>query len=301
MNRVLGAVLLLGVCTLPVAAQKLAERPLTNDDVVAMSTAGLPHQVIVAKINSSRTDFNTSVDKLLELSKAGLHPDVLTAMASAGQSPAAQAPAAAPAAGGTLRVEQRASTVANRPTNFEGTDCLEPGIYLSEDTEWKILEPTSIAQQSGGGFLQSAKTGFLATKSRAAINGTKAQIRIEGAQPKFLFCFEESQAGLSYTTEGAVNPSEFPLVAFDVNLKKRQRSFVAGKISAWSGARQGAPPDGVREIRSERIKPGVYEAGPIEPLAPGEYAFYFAGEAPSGILFFGGLGADGKLFPFGVD
>ena len=241
---------------------------------------------------------------MLELSKAGLHPDVLTAMTSAGKKPAVQAsPAPAAPAAGVVKVQRQASAAANVATNFQGTDCEGPGIYLREGASIKILEPTTISQQqSGAGVLSRLTYGIKSVKAEAAIQGARAGVRIENAQPKFLFCFEESQAGLSYTTKGAVNPSEFPLVSLYVNEKKRQRSFVVGKINQWTGAKAGAPPEEIRDIKYNQIKPGIYEAESAEDLARGEYAFYFAGETSSGFAgAYGAGGTAGKLFPFGVD
>ena len=263
-----------------------------------MVEAGIPHQVIVAKIESSETNFDTSVESLIELSKAGLHPDVLTAMTGAG-SEAADESSPAPAAAGALTVQRQASLAANVATNFEGTDCEGPGIYLRDDDALKFLEPTTVSQkQTGGGILSSMTYGIKSVKARAAIRGARASVRIENAQPKFLFCFEESQTGLSYVTKGAVNPSEFLLVSLQVNKKKRQRSFVVGKINQWTGARAGATPEELRDLESNRIKPGVYDAEPVDDLAPGEYAFYFAGEGPGGSS---DGGSTGKLFAFGLD
>ena len=305
MKRLIATMLVVGACAIPSIAQELASRPLSNEDILTLVAAGLPHQVIVAKINSSETEFDTSVESLLELSKAGLHSDVLAAMVGAGKAPAAQSPpspAAVPAAG-TLTVKRQASAAANVATNFEGTACAGPGIYLRDGDTIKILEPTTISQQqSGSGVLSGLTYGLKSVKSRAAIRGARANVRIENAQPEFLFCFEESQAGLSYTTKGAVNPSEFPLVSLTVNRKKRQRSFVVGKINQWSGSRAGATPQELRDLKFDRIKPGVYDAEPVEDLRPGEYAFYFSGETPGGFAgAYGGGGSGGKLFPFGVD
>ena len=287
------------------SGQELAERPLSNADVLALSAAGIPPQVIVAKIESSASDFDTSVQSLLELSKAGIDPDVLAAMANANKKPAVESETgqAGSTAAGTVTVARQASVAANVATNFGGTDCEGPGIYLRDGDVIKMLEPTTISQrQSGSGVLSSLTYGLKSSKARAAIRGASAGVRIENAQAKFLFCFEESQAGLSYTTKGAVNPSEFPLVRLSVNKKKRQRSFVVGKMNQWSGARSGATQDELRDLRYDRIKPGVYEAEPVEDLRPGEYAFYFSGDGPGGVLgaYVGG-GTGGKLFPFGVD
>ena len=45
-----------------------AQEVLTNQSVVKLHKAGLPAEVILAKIRSSRTSFDTSVDALVSLS-----------------------------------------------------------------------------------------------------------------------------------------------------------------------------------------------------------------------------------------
>ena len=95
---------------------------LTNEDIIKLVKAGLPSAVILAKISSSRTDFDTSVDTLLALSAEGIPPDVLAAMAEASTqapapSPVAPAPPAASVQAGTSTIRQTSSVAANVRTN----------------------------------------------------------------------------------------------------------------------------------------------------------------------------------------
>jgi hypothetical protein len=66
---------------------------LTNKDVVAMVKAGLDSGTVVAKIRQSGTKgFDTSVDALIALKKAGVPKDIMDAMLTGGTAaPAAQA------------------------------------------------------------------------------------------------------------------------------------------------------------------------------------------------------------------
>lgn len=61
---------------------------LDNGDIVNLTEAGLPAEVIVAKIESTATAFDTSAKKLVALVRAGVHADVLAAMAKASASTA---------------------------------------------------------------------------------------------------------------------------------------------------------------------------------------------------------------------
>lgn len=77
------------VCVLPVAAGAQGiqgEEVLTNADVVKLTAAGLTAGGILKKIEASRTDFETSVAKLVELlEKYQVKPEVVAAMIAAGE------------------------------------------------------------------------------------------------------------------------------------------------------------------------------------------------------------------------
>ncbi len=297
---VLVCLVFLFVSALPALGQEDVE-VLTNADVVRLTESGLPASVIVAKIRTSWTDFDTSVDALVALSEANVDPAVLEAMTNAG---AGEASAADAAVNVDVATGTRASQVANVASNFEGTPCKSPGIFLSEEgalVDLELTQPT--ATKTGSGVLSGLTYGIKSTKAKAMINGARSQVRTNERQPTFYFCFEEAQAGLSYQTAGAVNPSEFALIAFDVLKKKDQRSFVTGKLNLWTGASGGSPPKQLRQVEYEKVVPGVY-AVTAQQLQPGEYAFYYGGQATAVIGLFGpaiGGGASGKVFAFGVD
>lgn len=62
------------------AAAGSSEGPLTNSQIVEMTSAKVPTSVIVVKINSARCAFDTSPDALIALAKAGVDPAVVEAM-----------------------------------------------------------------------------------------------------------------------------------------------------------------------------------------------------------------------------
>lgn len=57
-----------------------ADAPLTNDDVVKLSKAGLSAETIVAKIRASESKFDTSTDALVALADAGVADAVIREM-----------------------------------------------------------------------------------------------------------------------------------------------------------------------------------------------------------------------------
>jgi hypothetical protein len=67
--------------------------PLVNKDIVELTKAGLSADVIIAKIKSSRTNFDTSPAALSELKAAGISDAIILAMVSPTSSETAVVPA----------------------------------------------------------------------------------------------------------------------------------------------------------------------------------------------------------------
>lgn len=300
-SSVLTLVLLLGSVVPAVTADEV----LTNDYVVRMVRAGLSSEVIIAKIANSETDFDTSVDALIALAEAEVPNDIVSAMTGGVPAPAAAAAPAPPvvAGGGHVVVQNAASQAANVRTNFAGTPCSSPGIFVETPEGLREIDPTSYSQSKTKGAVVSRLTyGIKSIKSVSVVRGTTANTRIQG-EPVFLFCFEESETGLSYETKGATSPSEFLLVELTVNPKKSQRELVTGKLNVWVGGQSGAPPKALREVAYEKLAPGVYRVTPRSVLGAGEYGIYYAGSAPLSTYGFGlapAGGGGGKIFTFSL-
>ena len=297
----------------------LAEEPLTNADILELVSAGLPSTVIVAKIQASEAAFDTSVDELIALSREGVDASVLEAMARSADRAARTAGAAA-----AVTVRSGASSAPNSQTNFDGTPCDSPGIFHeADDGSLAPVDATTLQTKEGSGLLQILSYGLIPLRISAIAPGAQANLRMDDPHPRFWFCFEESEGGLSYPATGALNPSDFLLVRLDVNERRRERSFRIGSFRLWTGNRQGTPPSQLVEVTYEQLNPGVYEVSPVAPLGPDEYGFYYtgqqgvamAGPGTGGGVFTGGgvavgsswpgwpgwIGAAGRIFAFGVD
>jgi hypothetical protein len=75
---------------------QLEHQPLTNDSIVTLAKAGFDELFILQLIRQSRTNFDTSVEGLVALKKAGVSRDLIRLMAMPQPSPPT-VPAAAPA------------------------------------------------------------------------------------------------------------------------------------------------------------------------------------------------------------
>ena len=78
-------------------AASLAHQPLTNESVVTLAKAGFDEMFILQLIRNSRTNFDTTVQGLVELKQAGVSEDLIRLMAMPQivppPAPAAKAPA----------------------------------------------------------------------------------------------------------------------------------------------------------------------------------------------------------------
>jgi len=96
--RLSAVVLLIALCAAPssliLASQdtqtaKPNTNPLTNADVLDMLKAGLSQEIVIAKINASACEFDTSPAALKALKSANVPDPIILAMVKAGSGPAA--------------------------------------------------------------------------------------------------------------------------------------------------------------------------------------------------------------------
>lgn len=255
---------------------------LNNDKVLTLVQAGLPSSIIVNKINSSKTNFNTDTDELIRLQKAKVPTEVINAMVAA--STRASETSSATGAGDVTRADPNDPAAAH-----------DAGIYLFREINGKRemtqLEPSVSKQTKTGGLFGAAITGGLTkVKFKAALAGHSATLRIDSQRPVFYFYFEVKNSGLSSNSYYATSPNDFVLIKF--NEKTDTREVTVSQASVF-GAQSGAMDKATRAFKVEKLSPGVFRVIPVYDLAEGEYGFYnAAGSAgPSG-------GA--KIFDFGI-
>jgi hypothetical protein len=92
---------------------------LTNDDIIKLAHAKLPDSVVLAKIKSSKSEFDTSTEALIKLKQAGASEPVLQAILDAQPAPNAREEAVAPPAPGALNFSVR-----HRHSLWETSDSL---------------------------------------------------------------------------------------------------------------------------------------------------------------------------------
>jgi hypothetical protein len=260
---------------------------LTNADLINMVQAKVGDELIIAKIKSSPSNFDTSIDAILKLKAAGVSDAVIRAMVDA-----APPPKTTPK-----------TTAAEQPPPPDPNDPKSPhdaGIYWlpkeKRDKSMVQLEPSTYSAGKMGGMWKSAMTyGIAKTNWKAVVRNPRATLRMSETLPEFWFYFEEKSHGLSQASAylgGASSPNEFILAKMEE--KSKEREMVVGEFGITGGS-TGTRTKDIIEITFVKVAPGVYKVVPSKPLPHGEYCFFFAGAN----MAMGMTG--GKLFDFGVD
>ena len=285
---VLGTSLPVSVAAQP-ATSAAAVEVLTNDSVLRLVGAGLPDQAIIGKIKSSKTAFDLSTDKLIELKVKGVSGAVLGAMLE-------PAPGTVPA-----QAEFSSDSPDVSVPHY-------PGVYMfsTKDNRMTRMMATSSNQAKTGGILGYALTMGIASMSiKATIPGKAARISTGNSRPVFYLFFDESVPramqgnGASIWMSGAGNvttsPSELSLVRFMEKPAAREARVGSMNIA---GAKQGVMDKDQIAFESEMVRPGLFKVTPSTDLKPGQYGFI---QALTGGNVSGGGGAmTARVFDFGV-
>lgn len=259
---------------------------ITNTNIIELVKLGLSENVIIEKIRQSECQCSTDTNALTALKAAKVPDAIIMAMLGSFKNEAAQ-PSDVPANSVVNAQIQTTSAKALSQIN-------EPGIYLFENDEMKLIEPSVFSGAKTNMFLGALTYGLKSTKIRAVVRGKSANLQVSKAQPEFYFVFNPEYRNSGAAMAGAfygyaaTSPAEFMLVK--MNQKDKSRETVVGEIGAFSGT-SGAPDKYVREFNFEKIKTGIYKVTPKINLGDGEYCFYYAASASSGT---------GKVFDFSV-
>jgi len=121
----------------PVPNKPAASAALTNKDVVEMFKAGLTADVVVAKIKSSETNFDTSPAALADLKAANVPDDVILAMVK-GPANATPNPAALNA-DGTINVPDGTEIEIQLKTNASGEE-----LKIGDVVDFEVVRPVQV-------------------------------------------------------------------------------------------------------------------------------------------------------------
>ena len=231
-------------------ASPVAAETLSNETVVSLLDAGLGDEVVIAKINTTPSAFDTSTDQILALKAKGVSAPVIAAMITAASAPAKVA------------------------TSLDSPDPMVPhpsGVYLSGIEKMTRIESTTTRQARTSGMLGAVLTGGLSgMRVKAAINGASSTISTKEKVPVFYFYFDQAAQGLGAAGGAVTSPNEFSLIRFEK--KKDKREAIIGSVGL-GGTKAGLRDKDQIAFEATQISPGVYKIVPESALLPGEYGF----------------------------
>ena len=250
MKALLFAVVLLASLLTAWSTPSDGQETLTNQSIVEMVKGGLSERVILARIRTGPTNFDTRTDALIALKKSGVPEKVIEAMMSPSAPAAAPAGSSAPAGG-----------VAMTPP------AAAPG--LSRPTVYQVVGGKEVELMASGSEVQRTNARY-SRSTEVVIAGNKSKHRTTERQPVFVIT-------------GA--PSEIPLVKLDPGKNDRNLKVGSGSHTPYAGSTstRGIRGEDMIDITIERDSRGFYRVKPKAPLAPGEYGFVVTrGGSPMG-------------------
>jgi hypothetical protein len=254
---------------------KAANDVMTNQSVISLVAAGLGPDTLVAKINASRGNYDTSTNALIELKQANVPDVVIAAMVNRSKSP----------------------IMANGGLDNANPDPLAahaPGIYLLDPRDggqMRRIDATVSNQTKTSNILGYAFTyGLSSAKVKTVIPNAYARVHAIGRHPTFYFFFNQTSSLASLTdfssgfSIGASSPNEFSLIRLEQ--KGDHREAVVGSLG-FASAKSGISDKERVSFSYEDVAPGVFKVTPSRDLAPGEYGFAYSasGSAHSARIF----------------
>ena len=256
MRKAFLACLLLVLC--PVLSPSLsAQETLTNESVIKLLKAGLSDELVVTTINSSPGNYDTSVNALIALKKAGAGDKVVSAMIlkASGAAPAAAANAATATAAGTADVTAPITLAPG--TLPAGVDTV--GVYFLDKAanHWQEVPAEVVNFKKEGSLKHLASAGVLKGEMTGLVGGNRSSLLLK-LPAKFIVYVPEGRA-----------PGEYQLIHLHSNADSREFRAANGGIVKDAG---GALRD-VLDYTPKKIAPRVYLVEMNEEFDRGEYGF----------------------------
>jgi hypothetical protein len=248
---------------------------LSNNDILDMHKAGLPPEVLIAKIKSSQCGFDTSPSQLTHLKSKGVTDAVILAMVEAPTGQPKPFSPADPAQASPITGSDQTSV--SQDSTSADIQSLADGFYYRTSQGWHELEPISMV---GGGAKHVGKMLIpgLTPQFVWTFRGAEAPVQTSDRRP--VFCVKESPAVAN--VEGRTW-RDLIIVRFDKEKDHRELQTTNGGNMFTFKA--GLSKDRTPGITVNPISDGTFTVTPNEDLRPGEYMLTFGALGNSGYDF----------------
>jgi hypothetical protein len=250
------------------SAPMAAQQGFTNSDIIKLQSVGMSESVILSSISTQPAAYDTSIDGLLDLKKAGISDSVIAAIISRNASM-------------KVGVENAPSThppSSTRPGPPAGVD--EVGVYYQDrNKDWQPVPSEIVNTKSGGVLKRIATDGIVKEDVNGHIKGAESRTRLTSDTNILIFMPDTYSA------------NDYILVKLHRNSNNREFRAVTGGVFHSSG---GATKDSI-EFGSAKLAPHMYQLTFATPPSPGEY-----GIIPPGAVATKTLAGSGKIFSFSI-
>jgi hypothetical protein len=242
-----------------------AQEALSNASVMKLVRAGLSEDLIVTTINSSPGQYDTSVNGIIALKKAGATDKEVAAVVLKASGVSAAAPAAMPEPVNQASAGS-ASNVAALGAPPAGVDSI--GVYYLDKSgnTWKEVPAELVNFKAGGALKHYASAGVLKGEMTGIVGGNRSLLSLK-VPASFILYIPEGRA-----------PGEYQLLRLHESADSREFRAANGGIVHDAG---GALRD-VVDFTSRKIAPHVYLIEFSEDMDRGEYGFLPPSDAAVG-------------------
>lgn len=225
---------------------------LTNKSILDLRAIGLSDGVIIAKIKSSESDFDTSVESLRTLKEAGVSDSILMEMIGASK---------------LLSSSQEIIS-----------DKL--GIYVMDGDEYRKIYPTVFTEKSVNTIGVALSFGLANADVVSSIQGGHSHNKLNRDRPEFHFFFDRSNTFSGNIFQIASSPYEFILTRLESD--NDTRHLITGSANAYAGQKIGVNPESIIKFKASSVSESEFIVIPEKPLPAGEYCFLYQGSVPQG-------------------
>ena len=235
------------------------EEILTNKSILDMLELGFTSDVVVGKIQTTKSSFDTTVEALKDLKEKGVDNAIIIAMMH------------------SQKTEQEKA----KENKTEKT-----GIYVKIGDEYKKIYPTVFSGTKTNTLGAALTYGLADAQIKSTLNGEHSQNVVENISPEFYFYFDDTHTSelsiraTNWWFSVASSPNEFVLVK--LNSKGRKREMEIGKVNLYAGNSVGVDEKNIVKFDIEVLNENVFKVTPVWLLEPGEYCFYYQGIVPVG-------------------
>jgi len=265
-------------------AEKVAAKPeqpkeelLTNDSIIELLKVGLNEDIIIAKVEKSTCNFDTSVQGLIGLKKAGATDRLIHVMMDPSKpvepKPALHVKTADGLPPPAIPAPLPISTITNLPT--------EIGVYIKRDEQWIEIQPEIVNWKTGGVLKNIASAGVVKGDVNGLINGAHSRNAIK------------TPLGFLIVAPEGVALTEYQLIRLREKSDTREfRTVTGGVFHASTGATRD-----ILQFEGTKVASRTFSVN-LPTLGAGEYGFL----PPGAMAGSGGAGAArlGKMYTFRV-